>query len=267
MKKKTSEIAGRKAVLFSPLKKTSFIILTFLGLVLLFAAAAEVFIRMKGLEPFKIQKPEVEVEPGEKFYAKNELLGYTHLPGKFKVTIKKELSFQVTNKEDSYRITCPPNRQSFYADKEEIWIMGCSFTYGWALNDEDTYPWLLQERIPEYHIKNYGVCGYGNIHSLIQINEFLKESPKPKIIIVTYATFHDSRNTFSRARRKAVYFWNFLGPLTQPYATLNESGQLKLHRADEVVYRPWPFMRQLALVHYLEKKYNSHETRPGSQIK
>lgn len=259
MEKNIGKEVDQKEVQFSRLKKASFKFFTLLGLVIVFFFAAEVFIRMKGIKPYRIEKPEVVVEPGGKFFEKNELLGYSHLPGQFKITIKKELSFQVTNKEDSYRITHPFDQQQFYADKDEIWIMGCSYTYGWALNDEDTFPWLLQEKIPEYEIKNYGVCGYGNIHSLIQIKGFLKAASKPKMIIVTYATFHDSRNTFSRARRKAVSHWNFLGPLTQPYASLNESKQLLLHRADEVVYRPWPFMRFSALIHYFEKKYNSRE--------
>jgi hypothetical protein len=259
MKKNRSEGLDQKAVQFSRLKKTSFKFFTLLWFILVFFLAAEVFIRMKGIKPYRIENPDVVVEPGGQFYKKNELLGYSHLPGQFKITIKKELSFQVTNKEDSYRITHPFDQRHFYTDKEKMWIMGCSYTYGWALNDEDTFPWLLQEKIPEYEIKNYGVCGYGNIHSLIQIKEFLKESPKPKMIIVTYATFHDSRNTFSRARRKAVSHWNFLGPLTQPYASLKEDGQLKLHRADEVVYRQWPFMQFSALIHYFEKKYNSRE--------
>lgn len=246
---------------FSRLKKTAFIFFTMFAFFLVFILAAEMFVRMKGMKPYKIGRPEIAIEPGGKFYMKNALLGYTHLPGKFKITIKKDFSFLVTNKENSYRLTQPIEQHDLFAEKNEIWIMGCSYTYGWALNDEDTFPWLLQKRIPEYKISNYGVCGYGNIHSLIQIKEFLKEKKKPAIIIVTYATFHDLRNTFSRIRRRAVSQWNFLGPLIQPYASLDKNGQLKLHRADEIVYKPWPFSRMLALAHYMENKYNNHEVK------
>ena len=261
MTRKKERTLNLRTVPYSKMKKTAFIFFTLIGFIMVFILSAEVFVRMKGMKPYKITRPEIAIEPGGMFYMKNDLLGYTHIPGKFKITIKENFSFSVTNNENSYRVTQPIDQQEFYREKDEIWIMGCSYTYGWALNDEDTFPWLIQKKIPGYKINNYGVCGYGSIHSLIQIKELLKERNIPKIIIVTYATFHDLRNTFSRIRRRAVSRWNFLGPLTQPYASLDKNGHLKLHRADEVIYKPWPFTRMLALVYYLENKYNNHEVR------
>src|SRR5262249_26695941 len=44
---------------------------------------------------------------------------------------------------------------------------GCSFTFGLGVNDEDTWPWLLQERMPDYRVVNVGVNGYGTDQALL----------------------------------------------------------------------------------------------------
>jgi lysophospholipase L1-like esterase len=242
-------------------KRIFFIFFNLCILFFIFFLSAEIFIRSKGYKPFFISKPDIQVEPGGKYYRKDKDLGYTHLPGTFKVTLQKQFSFVTTHKGDTLRITHPPEEDTNFLHKEKIWIMGCSITHGWTLNDNETYPWLVQEKIPEYEIINFGVSGYGTIHSLIQIQNALKIMQKPKIIILTYASFHDSRNTFSKARRRIVSAWNFLGTVTQPYAYLDKNRKLVLHRADKVVYSPWPFARYSAFINYLEQKYIIYESR------
>jgi hypothetical protein len=92
---------------------------------------------------------------------------------------------------------------------------------------------------------------------LIQFRDAL-ETKKPRIAILAYASFHDARNTFLRKRQKAVAPWNKLGPLTQPYASLDRDGRLHYAMA-EVVYRPFPLMRRSALAHFIEMTYNNYE--------
>jgi hypothetical protein len=143
--------------------------------------------------------------------------------------------------------------------KEEIWLFGCSFTHGWSLNDEQTYPWLLQERFPEYEVVNFGVSGYGTIHSLLQFRDALKLK-HPKVAVLAYAAFHDERNTFLRNRRKAIVPWNQLGPLIHPYARLDGDGKLR-YAMPEVAYHEFPLMRYMALAHFIELEYNLYEDR------
>ena len=242
-------------------KRVIFILFNLLLMLVILLVGGEIYVRSKGHKPFERFKPDVEVEPGGKYFQKDTDLGYTHLPGKFKITIKKQLTFTTTHRKDTLRITHPVEKDTDYADKEKIWILGCSITHGWCLNDEETYTWLVQEKVPGYEIINFGVSGYGNIHSLIQLQKALDTMPKPKMVILTYASFHDTRNTFSTVRRRVVSAWNFLGPLTQPFASLDKKGKLQLHRADKVVYTPWPLAKVSALINYLEKKYIAQESK------
>lgn len=229
---------------------------------LLSVAGAEAVLRAMGAEPWRVRAISVEVHPGGKFFTRHPTLGYSHIAGEFDVTLRTGYTFHVTHSPDTLRITHPIEQVGEEGERrtgEEIWIFGCSYTHGWSLNDEETYAWLLQERLPEYEVVNFGVSGYGTIHSLLQFRDALA-ARTPRVAILVYAQFHDDRNTFSRNRRKRLAPWNRLGPLVQPYARFDGEGELQYSMAD-VVYPEFPLMRRLALAHIIEQRYNELEAR------
>jgi hypothetical protein len=239
-------------------KKALFYLVYLVVLAIVFVACAEVVLRSKGIRPWKKYDVPIQVEPGGKFFQKHTTLGYAHIPGRFTVTLGSGYSFKVAHLSNTLRITHPIEDNKEPNQKGEIWIFGGSFTHGWSINDEETFPWLLQEQFPEYEVVNFGVSGYGTIHSLIQFQEAL-ETKAPEIFILAYAGFHDKRNTFSRARRKDVAPWNRLGPLIQPYARLDKDGELN-YLIGDVEYREIPMMEYLAFAHFIEITYNQLET-------
>ena len=240
-------------------RKTLPYMIYLLILAVLFVTVAEVVLRAKGVNPWQKNEVSIQVDPGGTFFRAHPTLGYTHIPGRFTVTLGSGYSFNVAHLPNTLRITRPIDSYKKPERKEEIWIFGGSFTHGWSINDEETYPWLLQERFPEYDVVNFGVSGYGTIHSMLQFREALK-TKTPKVAILAYAGFHDERNTFSRTRRKRVVPWNRLGPLVQPYAQLDRKGKLQYSFAD-VEYSEFPMMRYLALAHFIEMNYNRLETK------
>jgi hypothetical protein len=244
----------------SPPKRKKLIFFTLYALVLaaVFIATAETALRLKGYEPWHGAEVAVKVEPGGKFYQPHPTLGYTHIPGRYTVFFW-DTSFAATHLPNTLRVTHPIESYNESQRKEEVWIFGCSFTHGWGLQDNETYPWLLQQQFPSYEIVNFGVGGYGSIHSLIQFREALKNKT-PRVAVLAYANFHDERNTFSRQRRKWVVTGRNLGPVAQPYARLNGPGNLQYGFA-AVEYTEFPLMRYSALVNFIENKYNEREVR------
>ncbi|MGB8689093.1 MAG: SGNH/GDSL hydrolase family protein [Microcoleus sp.] len=226
--------------------------------IFLSTTTAEIVLRVAGYKPWKIENVDVAFEPKGNFFTKDSELGYKHLPGKFKVTLNGNYSFNATHLNNSLRITHPLNTYNLQSTKPEIWIFGCSFTYGWSLNDNQTYPWLLQEKFPEYEIVNFGVNGYGTLHSFIQFKEAIKHANKPKVAVIAYAGFHDRRNTLLRARSKQMAAWNQLGILFQPDARLKGDRDFTYSMA-KLEYREFPLMRVSALSHFLEVNYNQLE--------
>jgi len=230
-------------------------------LIILTFTFGEIALRIMGYKPWEVVESDIVVEPARKFSTKNPTLGYTNLPGKFKVTLgRSSYSFYVTHLSNNLRATHPLDTYNNKDSKGEIWIFGCSNTYGWGVNDEQTYPWLVQERFPRYEVVNFGVPGYGTIHALIQLKEALKSRNKPEVAILAYASFHDIRNTYTRAQRKCTAPYNKLGVVFQPYAGLDWKGKLYLYMA-RLEYKEFPFMRYSAFVHWLENRYNDIERK------
>jgi hypothetical protein len=81
---------------------------------------------------------------------------------------------------------------------------GCSFTFGLGLDDQDTWPWLLQERLPEYHVINTGTNGYGTDQALMAADRAALESKEPvPLVVLWFGDFHIERN---RSTQGMIFF-------------------------------------------------------------
>ena len=230
----------------------------FASLLALVAAAVigELFARARGARPFTAQPPEIKVEPGGKFFRALPEGGFSHFPGAFKITLPTGYEFRVTHDTNALRITHPPRGPEAPA-RRELWILGCSLTHGWSLNDEETYPWRVQAALPELEVVNGGVSGYGTLHQRLLYEELRKRRGRPAAVIVAYGRFQDYRNTFVRIWQKGFAPYNRLPDLVYPHARL-EAGALTYHAAP-ATYAEWPLQRQSALVHWLEQTANRWE--------
>jgi hypothetical protein len=234
----------------------------FLLLAVIAFGVGELLARILGYRPYLPIYQKITVEPGGHFYRRHPTLGYAHLPGRFRVTLQDGYVFHVTHASDGLRITHPPAAGNMKT-RPAIWIFGCSLTHGWSLNDEETYPWLLQKRFPEYEFVNFGVGGYGTLHSLIQLQEALKSRRKPELIIVAYASFHDLRSLGSRAYQKGnMPHVNYLG--SEVVSVLKGrlgAGNKLTYKIVKPDYAPLPLMDHFALLNCLDRAYNLVEIR------
>ncbi len=237
-------------------------------MVLTVLVAGEVIARLCGNKPYSVPRLDVHLEPGGRFYELKSSGGYGQLPGAFDVTLPSGWKFHVTHNTNGLRVTHPPRPSPGSGDtrKPELWIMGCSLTHGWSLNDEETYPWLVQEAMPEFEVLNGGVEGYSTLQARLLFQELLESRGKPAVVVLAYGTFHDYRNTLVRERRKAVVAYNRLGPLQQPYARFNSKNELEYFMSP-VEYTEFPMMRASALMHFAEQQYNRWEiSRAHSEV-
>lgn len=246
-------------------KKILFTVSYILFLAVFIIVISEIILRWKGLQPWQPVTISMKVDPGGKLFDKNPTLGYANIPGKFTVTLSDGYSFKVINLPNTLRITHPLSTYGEARQKGEIWIFGCSLTYGWSLNDQETFPWLLQERFPEYEVVNFGVNGYSTVQSLIQFREALAEGRVPKVVLLNFAIWHDDRNIFSRNWRKIITPLRNFGQLFYPYARFDQHGKLHYYLG-EVNFHPFPLMRYSALINYLEQNYDKIEERYYQRI-
>ncbi len=207
---------------------------------------AEVALRVVGISPLESEYERCKVvvlddeltsaaeweNPDLKIFRPDEELGYTHLPGRFKVTLQDGFEFTMQHGEDTLRLSRPAGTEFENDDLPEVWVFGCSFTHGWSVNDDETFPWQLQELMPGHKVTNYGVGGYDQVHALIQLKQALASKKPPSLVVVAYAHFHDERNTLGHAYRK--YTVANISPFLQksgfPYARLGEDYSVVIHR-------------------------------------
>jgi len=88
---------------------------------------------------------------------------------------------------------------------------GCSFTFGFGVDDQDTWPWLLQERLSGYRVVNVGTNGYGTDQALLAAERAASNPADPaRVIVLAFADFQIERN---RSTQAIVYYpW----PLGKP---------------------------------------------------
>jgi len=108
-------------------------------------------------------------------FAPDDELGYVLNPGDYRIledydNHKHAFHLHVTDQRGratSYVPVTAPKRFLFTGD---------SSMFGWAVNDEETIPWLLQSRMPHDEVVNLSLTSYSTVQTLIQLRNL-----KPKL--------------------------------------------------------------------------------------
>ena len=216
----------------------------------------EFMVRAAGFEAWPPIK-EVRIEPGGEWAIPNSTLGYALKPGTFKAIFPTGYACTMSHSNDLHRLTHPVQAYGEKKAKPQIWIFGCSFSYGFSLNDDETYAWQLQSKLPDYEVVNFSVSGYGTLQSFLAFQEALKKGQQPVAVVYAYGSFHDQRNTVLEKWRLAVARYqnktDFSGAsFFFPKVRFGKDGQLVYSMAD---MRPkgLPFVSYSALLCLLER--------------
>src|SRR5215813_6804025 len=186
-----------------PSSKTIFLVGYLIALFAIVLCVGEITMRIKGFAPMERDLGLLVVPPQAHMYNPDPDLGYTLVPNQ-KITITHTrhmgktsvppLIWSFTTSSLGHRMTHAPDVRSA---GRGIWIFGCSFTFGWSVSDDESFPWLLQNDLPAYEVINFGTPGYGTLQGLIQLKEALTKEPAPALVVLFYARFHNERNTLA----------------------------------------------------------------------
>lgn len=214
-------------------------------------ASAEVVLRIAHHHPLHFFDGVLPtVEPGGSVYLPDDLLGWSCRPGQYRVRLPSGYTFITTHLTDGSRATAPVNPVTQNSKRPEIWIFGCSLAYGWSVSDAETFCWHVQESLPQYDIRNRGVCGYGMLHAMLSYERLLHEQQRPELAVFVYGSFHDKRNVLSRERVASIVAGNRIGKINYPYASLGSNQTLCVHHKPLFQDSP-PITMRSALVHVL----------------
>ena len=135
-------------------------------------------------------------------------------------------------------------------DGPTVLLVGCSFTQGYGVRDEETMAWKLQQRFPQLRFRNFGTSGYGTYQSLLLLRDLIETGhERPALVIYGFVPFHADRNVLTGTMVEAFRF--FGGGLLSPPRVAVRDGRLVTF--PPYVIEPWPLEEHSGLVSLLHK--------------
>ena len=244
-----------------------------LYLLLLFFPLLELALRIIQYQPYRHTPFHIESAPAFCLLP-HPRLGFSLNPGTYEVSVNRGLCYQVTHGADSLRISGPqPQKDSLPL----LFMMGCSYTYGIGVADSQSSPYVLQQLLPHYQIRNYAVPGYGTVQSYLQLQQAIHRNEVPELVIVNYADFHDERNALSPIFRKTLHMGyersnaqlsNMMRSSNIPYlANLGEASQVSWVDWGSI-YTNWPGREDFSSINFLQEindRWTRHTLQPNTR--
>lgn len=215
--------------------------------------ACEVGLRVIGVRPWKDylvgrEEPTIVEE--------DAVLGWRNKGGKFVIPAYTE-----TGCDSSVTISAVGDRSAgplWGEGYRTAFILGCSFTYGWGLSDEQTYPWKVQKRLSGVKVLNYGSPGYSTFQSLLVLEREINRS-SAAVVIYGFIEHHEDRNVAPAYWVETLNRYSRRGHTRVPFCTLNGDGSILRHNPYGVP--GFPFKTYSSLAAWLEGSYLRFESR------
>ena len=159
----------------------------------------ELALRILGYSAYHQVQYSLESSPKMCLTASNTR-GFSLGEGTFQVSMNGAPKYTATHRAGK-RIT----RKHELADSlDKIFVMGCSLTYGMGVDDSVSFPYQIQSHFKNYDVQNFGVPGYGNVQSLLQLEAELSNGNIPAIVVLNFCDFHHERNSLTPRFRNSL---------------------------------------------------------------
>jgi hypothetical protein len=218
---------------------------------------SEILLRAIGIPPWRdIIYPSTGTPA---LYEPHRVLGWRNRPGIISITSRPDGEpFRWTISADGRRSTGSEGRPGLPV----VALIGCSFTQGIGLSDEETYAWNLQAKNPEVAIRNYGTGGYGTYQSLLVMERLCADpqSPRPELFLYGYIEHHEIRNVAAAEWIRLLASTSSRGRVDLPFCSIEVDGSLRRH--DPEHYPIFPLMRYSSVVNQLHQSFMDLLTRP-----
>jgi hypothetical protein len=169
-------------------------------------------------------------------FATDDELGFTTLPGRFRV---REVAEKNTHEFD-LTVVAKGRRASSYRPvnaSKRIFILGDSFAFGWGLEDEHTVPWLLQARLPDFEIVNMALNSYSAIQALLLLQRATPALNSGDVVIFMYHPLTNELTAMKQgvlddlADGMEIQLGSAgLKEAKMPFGVLNSQGELEIRR-------------------------------------
>lgn len=183
-------------------------------------------------------------------------LGWVNQPGSYRFSaVPGQAAAQVTIAADGSRRSGADSETD--ADGATVWVTGCSLTYGWGVDDDQTYAAVAERELrargmDAARLANLGVAGYGTLQTWQLFRRHAQTQRPPRVVLYGFFGGHGERNlampnfirTLDRAASQQAW-------VKMPYARLDAAGALSLYPPQR--YRRWPGAGRSALINLAQE--------------
>lgn len=200
-----------------------------------------------GYRPYQHQSFQVEASPSN-WLEGDSIMGFRLGVGEFVLSINEGLQFRATHLASGRRdLGLSPDSALLKVD-----LYGCSYTYGYGLDDSLTMGWRLAAALPNAKVRSWAVPGYGSTQALLQLQKQLTQQDTPDVVVIAYASFHDERNSLNAEFRRGLSLGFSQNTDSQHiqnfrYPYLDAKGKIQ-YQAWGGLYEPWPGRSYSALI-------------------
>ena len=174
---------------------------------------------------------------GGPIFRRDDKLGFTMNPGQFLITehnAGKTHAFHLAVTERGERATS----YAPVSAPKRILLTGDSGMFGWGVDDEDTFGWLLQTRLSDYQVRNLSMTSYSTVHALLQLQQLEPAATADDLVVLVYHPITNDFNVASHIVLKPMVdgFEVQLGDravmrtMAFPFAAIDSQGALTIRR-------------------------------------
>ena len=226
-------------------------ILIAVSCLVLLCASSEILLRFKGFKPRgAISGQGLKVTPSH-LLVFDSLLGLKMVPGKYTIT-QLGKQFIVTIDSSGHRvansyISAPAENQG------RVFFLGGPSTFGYGINDSETYPAYVQALIPRYDVRNIAMIHFGLAENYVQLTQ-LTNLHRGDVVVYVYHSVQDARGAKLFQKHKNIL--PEIDSVVPNYHYLVIDSNLKTH-LHKINHKPVALSGYLALSNYLEELANA----------
>ena len=199
----------------------------------------------------------------ETIFENDKTLGWISKSGEYQITASDKFN-EKTN------LTILDNGERYSGSnksKNNLIIIGGSFSQGWGVNNSQTYSFNLQNFFINHKVHNFGQSGYGGVQSFLLLKEKIKTIRPTNLVIYGFIDHHEYRNVARSGWLSTLLKYSKSGHSDTPkvpYADINKMGHIIFK--EPIGYIKMPFRESLAIVALIEKTYMKQKTKKRKKI-
>jgi hypothetical protein len=237
---------------------------TYVYVLILIFPCFELALRILGAEPYIQQDYVIKSIPAHPFFG-DSLLGISLNTGDYEIEINNRIKFRATHDSSGHRKTY---RNDSIAVAKNIVSLGCSFTYGYGVNDTETFTYLLQKNNPKFNFTNMGIIGYGTVQSYLQLKRIINSGDVPDVVLLNFSSYHLERNPMVAFYRRAlkIGFNNSLSTAKEimknsrfPFSNSTKGIDIE-YVGWQNLYSDWKGREYSATINYIQTAWDKLET-------